>query len=187
MARFLQNNPDESLVIAAASGDDEAFANLVLRNKSLVFRIAARFAQDDDELEDICQETFIKAYEGLGKFRRDAPFEQWLKRIAINTCHDSLRKRRHEKKRESLESVACKAMDEADAARHEAHQARDMLDWAMGFLKPAERLVITLLELEEMTVKEIVALTGWSESNVKVRAWRARQALKKILEKHHER
>jgi RNA polymerase sigma-70 factor (ECF subfamily) len=60
--------------------------------------------------------------------------------------------------------------------------------WAVARLKPEERLVITLMELEEKSVREIAGLTGWTEVNVKVRAWRARLALKRILEETgHER
>lgn len=178
---------DERLVVAATSGDDGAFARLVERHKSGIFRLASRFANDNDELEDLCQETFIKAYENLGKFRHEATFEQWLKRIAVNICHDFLRKRRHERYSAPIETVTHMIVDEAEISRREARNARNLLDWAMGFLKPDERLVITLLELEEMTVKETASLTRWSEANVKVRAWRARQELKKILEKHDAR
>jgi len=68
-----------------------------------------------------------------------------------------------------------------------AEEARTLLEKGMSQLNLAERMVITLLELEEKSVREIAGLTGWSETNVKVRAFRARQKLKRILEKHHER
>jgi RNA polymerase sigma-70 factor (ECF subfamily) len=74
------------------------------------------------------------------------------------------------------------AADQGDATA-----ARELLEHAMRRLSAEEQLVITMLELEERTVREIAALTGWSESNVKVRAFRAREALKRILEASHER
>ena len=83
---------DERLVKAALTGDDDAFSELVRRHKQKVFRLAARFVRDSEELDDICQEAFIKAYQSLSKFRGDAPFEHWITRIAVNTCYDSLRK-----------------------------------------------------------------------------------------------
>ncbi|HEY3309942.1 MAG TPA: RNA polymerase sigma factor [Desulfuromonadaceae bacterium] len=176
---------DECLITATLAGDDEAFARLISRHKRRVFGLASRFARDNDELEDICQEIFIKAYENLGKFRGEAPFEHWLTKISVRTCHDALRGRRHEKHNLAWDDVSYEIKDNAETARSEARQARELLNLAMGFLTPDERLVITLMELEEMTLRETAELTGWSEANVKVRAYRARQALKKILEKYY--
>lgn len=178
---------DERLVADTLAGDDGAFARLVAGHKSPVFRLAARFARDYYELEEICQEVFVKAYESLGTFRREAPFGHWLMRIAVRVCYDALRARRNEKNAVPLDEVAFRLRDDADAARREARQARELLGWALGFLSPAERLVITLTELEELSVREAARVTGWSEGNVKVRAFRARQALRKILEKYDAR
>lgn len=176
---------DESLVIAALAGDDGAFARLVGRHKRRVFRLAGRFARDNDDLEDICQEVFIKVYENLAKFRRDAPFEHWLSRIAVTSCYDALRSRKHEKQQTALDDIAFQLHDRAADAHNETFPMRDLLNRALARLKPEERLVITLLELEEYSVKEIAASTGWSEANVKVRAHRAREALKRIVEENN--
>lgn len=178
---------DERLIAAVVSGDDGAFATLVSRYKHRVFALAARFARDRDELEDLSQEAFIKAYDNLGSFRRDAPFGHWISRITVRVCYDALRARRHERYSQPLDDVLYELKDDAEAARSEARQARELLRWAMGFLSADERLVITLMELEEMTLRETAEMTGWSEANVKVRAHRARQALRKILEKNDGR
>lgn len=176
---------DAYLVDTALKGDDGSFAKLVSRHKRRVFGLAARFARDHDELEDLCQETFVRAYEHLKDFRRDAPFEHWLTRIAVRVCHDLLRKRQRE--RGVPLDDAGELYDRAGEARRSAGEMRRMLYSAMERLKPDERLIITLLELEEYTVREAAGLTGWSEANVKVRGHRARQALKGILEESHER
>ncbi len=178
---------DEHLVKATLAGDNGAFAQLVTRYKRRVFSLAARFARDNDELEDICQEVFIKVYENLGGFRRDAPFEHWLTRIAVHACHDALRRKRHAYRHTSLDEQAMEVRDHSAEARQEARQARDLLAWAMEQLSPQEKLVITLLELEGYSVSEIAGMTGWSTANVKVRAYRARLALKRIVEKNDER
>lgn len=180
----MQEPTDDILVRAARKGDDDAFSSLVTRYKRRVFGLAARFARDSDELEDICQEVFIKVYENLVGFREDAPFEHWLMRIAAHACHDVLRKRRRESGNASYDQLVHGVADQAAAARHAAGQVRDLLKWALERLSPQEQLVITLLELEEYTVKEVAAMTGWSEANVKVRGHRARQALKELLEAH---
>jgi RNA polymerase sigma-70 factor (ECF subfamily) len=176
-----QDTSDERLISATLAGDDQAFAQLVTRHKRRIFGLAARFARDRDELDDICQEVFIKAYENLRSFRQDAPFEHWIMRIATRTCHDALRSRRREKSHGTLEDYSSELRDYAEEARREAREARELLRCAMDRLKPEEQLIITLLELEELTVREAAGLTGWSESNVKVRAHRARKALKQIL------
>jgi len=173
---------DERLIQSTLAGDDEAFAELVRRHKHRVFSIAARFTRSDAELDDLSQEIFIKAYRQLAKFRGEAPFEHWLARVAVRTCYDHLRKSRHDRDAVALDDVELPSTDNIEPRR-----AREVLDFALAKLSPEERLVITLLELQERTVREIAALTGWSEANVKVRAFRARQSLKKILETHHER
>ena len=181
MSATAQGQSDERLIRAALGGDDGAFALLVGRYKRKVFGLVGRIARDRDELEDICQEIFIKVYDNLGKFRGEAPFEHWLTKISVRTCHDALRSRRHERLRVTASRMP-ELRDHGTEARSQAREARELLSWAMGQLKPDENLVITLLELEEKSVRETAALTGWSEANIKVRAFRARQALKRILE-----
>jgi len=174
---------DDHLIMAILTGDDEAFSWLVARHKRRVFSLAARFARDRHELEDISQEVFIKAFENLKAFRHEAPFEHWLSRITVRACYDFLRRIRREKSHTSLEDLVYELRDQTHEARQAAREAHELLAWAMSKMRPEERLIITLLELEEKPVSEIAELTGWSESNVKVRAFRARQALKTILEK----
>ena len=82
----LEELPDESLVESAKSGEDEAFAELVRRHKRKVLRLASRYALDRGELDDIAQDIFIKIYRNLGSYRREAPFEHWLTRVAISAC-----------------------------------------------------------------------------------------------------
>ncbi|HTP64087.1 MAG TPA: RNA polymerase sigma factor [Geobacteraceae bacterium] len=187
MKPIIAEPTDEHLVKDALSGDEEAFVRLVGRYKRKVFGLSARFARDADELDDICQDIFIKIYENLGKFRNDAPFEHWLSRVAVRTCYDVLRRRKREKGMVPWDAVHYEIADSGRGETEAAEEAHRVLEWGMARLKPAERLVITLLELEEKSVREIAGMTGWSEANVKVRAFRARQKLKQLLEKHHER
>jgi RNA polymerase sigma-70 factor (ECF subfamily) len=173
-----QEPTDERLVCATLAGDDGAFAVLVARHKRRVFGIAARFARERHALDDVAQETFLRAWRHLRRFRGDAPFEHWLARIAVRVCYDYLRRVRRDAVLTPLENL------EVAAAENPApEQARELVAAALARLRPDERLVITLLELEERSVSEVAALTGWSVSKVKVRAFRARQALRKILER----
>ena len=179
---------DEHLVKTACAGDDSAFTQLVSRHKRRVFGLAARFARDNDELEDICQNIFIKIYENLSSFRHDAPFKYWLTKVAVRTCHDTLRSRQREKNNVRLDDEGIPEIrDIREQAHSDAREARDLLRRALSRLSPDDQLVITLLELEEFSVREIAATTKWSEANVKVKAHRARQALKRILEELDEK
>jgi len=178
---------DEALVTAALGGDDDAFAELVGRHKRRVFGTAARFARDNHQLDDIAQEVFVRAFRNLGKFRGDAPFAHWLARITVSACYDFLRKERRVREQVSLDAAILEMPDPGSDAALATSRAREVLDFALRRLTPEERLIITLAEIEERPMKEIAELTGWSESNVKVRAFRARQNLKRILETSHER
>ena len=182
MRAAIDETTDERLIQSTLAGDDEAFAELVRRHRRKVFGIAAHFARNDHELDDICQEIFVKAYQKLKSFRSEAPFEHWVSRIAVHSCYDFLRKTRRDRENVPLDGIEIGTADNVSA-----RDATEVLKWAMARLSADERLVITLLELDEKSVRETAELTGWSESNVKVRAFRARQALKKILETSHER
>jgi len=184
----INNGPaDDRLIEDIIAGNDAAFVQLVRRYKHKVIALSARFARDADDLDDICQDVFIKVYEHLGKFRHDAPFEHWLARITIRTCYDALRRRQKENRNVPLDDLHYQIADDTGGTDLAAEQARDLLEKGLARLRPDERLVITLLELEEKPIREIAALTGWSEANVKVRGFRARQRLKRILERDHER
>ncbi|HAM50212.1 MAG TPA: RNA polymerase sigma factor [Nitrospiraceae bacterium] len=175
---------DRRLIEAVLSGDDEAFAELVRRYKRKVFTIVAWHVWKSDELDDLCQEIFIKVYQNLKKYRGDAPFEHWLSKIAVNACYDALRKQRHQKNNIPLDDVAFSLSDPASEGI-QSNRAGEILKHAMAKLRPEDRLVVTLLNLEERSIREISALTGWSEAKVKVRAFRARKELKRILEDKH--
>ncbi len=176
---------DDGLVRASLSGDDEAFTELVRRHKRKVFGIVARYVRNAGELDDICQEIFIKVYQNLRKYRGDAPFEHWVSKIAVNACYDALRRGRRRENEVSLEDIAFSL---GDPSREEgpAAESWELLSHALAELRPEDRMVITLLNLEEKSIREISALTGWSEAKVKVRAFRARKELKRILEENDE-
>lgn len=100
-----ETSADGRLIKAVLSGDDEAFSELVGRHKGKIFSIVAKFARNEDELDDISQEIFVKMYQGLHKYRRDAPLEHWLSKLAVNACYDMLRKRQRDADKVPLETV----------------------------------------------------------------------------------
>ena len=177
---------DELLVRATLAGDEDAFRELITRHKARVFGTCARFARDGQQLDDLSQEVFLRAWRKLDKFRGEAPFEHWLARLTVTTCYDFLRRERRHREPLSLDELTLEMRDCTVDNAIAAGRARELLDWAMRKLTPDERLILTLLEIEERTVREISALTNWSESNVKVRAFRARARLKTIITEGNE-
>jgi RNA polymerase sigma-70 factor, ECF subfamily len=178
---------DAELIAAVLKGDTASFEPLVAKYSPRLFATARRYARRDDEVEDIVQEIWSKAFHKLASFRGDAPFEHWLMRMAVRTCYDFLRD--HQRNRENTFTELTKEEDdwiervmaapESNAEQSEA--ARQLVDKLMGMLSPPARLIIQLLEIEDRSVKEISELTGWSVPLVKVRAFRARAEMKKCL------
>lgn len=180
---------DAELIAVVLKGDSSAFETLITRYQPRVFATARRYARRESEIEDIVQEVFLKAFQKLGSFRGEAPFEHWLMRLAVRTCFDFLRG--HQRNREtSFTELTEPETDwlerfvvQPDDANDQAAAARQLIDRILEQLSPAARMVITLLEIEERSVKEIAVLTGWSVPLVKVRAFRARAEMRKILAK----
>ncbi|MCI4625244.1 MAG: RNA polymerase sigma factor [Candidatus Magnetoovum sp. WYHC-5] len=181
------NVTDAMFIKAALSGDDEAYTELVKRHKRKVFSIASRFLYDDYELDDVCQETFIKAYQNLAKYRADAPFEHWLSKITVRCCYDALRKRRKRGDEISIEDAQLLVKTRDCERTYVIKEAYRQLYRALEELSPKDKMIIILLELEEKSVQEVASLTGWSTTNVKVRAFRARLRLKRYLEGNYEK
>ena len=178
---------DAELIAAVVQGDTASFEPLIRKYQPRVFATARRYARRESEVEDIVQEVFIKAFQKLGGFRGEAPFEHWLMRLAMRTCYDFLRA--HQRNREtSFTELSQPETDwleqfvaEPSLAQEHAQAARQLIGRILARLSPSARLVITLLEIEERSVKEIAQITGWSVPLVKVRAFRARAEMRKIL------
>jgi RNA polymerase sigma-70 factor (ECF subfamily) len=175
------------MIRAAQSGDEEAFRVIVRACKNRVLGMASRYVHSAVELDDLGQEIFVHVWKGLRTYRFDAPFPNWLSRVAVNTCLTHIKRRRRRRalfvtpeEPESIDGIA----DSSGEAAAAGTEASERLRPALEALKPKDRLVITLLHLDERSVAEVAELTGWSESNVKVRALRARLKLKALLTLH---
>jgi len=179
-------NDDAELVERIRGGASDDFAELVRRHQSHVFAILYRYERDHQRLEDLAQETFLKAWRGLGQFDGRAPFQHWLSKIAVRAALDHVRRQQRHRNEIALPELGDDALEwlhtDDDKNELQTNQAREILEVAMRELSPAERIVITLQEIEGRSVKEISALTGSSSVAVRVRAMRARAKLKKALE-----
>jgi RNA polymerase sigma-70 factor (ECF subfamily) len=180
---------EAELIAAVLQGDSSSFEPLVHKYSPRVFATARRYARRESEIEDIAQEVWLKAFDKLKSFRGEAPFEHWLMRMTVRTCYDFLRG--HQRNRESSFSELSEPETDwlerfvaaPESAVEHADAAKLLIDRVLEKLSPPARLVITLLEIEDRSVKEIAELTGWSVPLVKVRAFRARAEMRKIVAK----
>ena len=177
---------EQELIAEVLDGHPDSFEPLVVKYQPRVFAIARRYARREDEVKDIVQTVFIKAYSKLSSFRGEAPFEHWLMRMATFTCYDFLRK--HQRNREwnatdlsSEENDWLENVGEESTAKTDQDAAKALVNKLLDGLKSVDRHIIILLDLEGKSVKEISELTDLSESNVKVKAHRARDKMKKLL------
>lgn len=166
----------------ARRGDEDAFVHLATLYRPRLWSTASRFARSREELEDLVQDLLLKVWKGLPAFRSDSPFEHWVMTVAVRGCYDFLRSQRTRREREfSLDGeTAATAPDETTNHANSRREAWEVVSLLLSHLEARDRLLITLLDLEERGVRETAALTGWTESNVKVRAHRARKKMQQL-------
>ena len=174
----------ESVLAGQESSDEAAAKDLVERLYPLVVRIVRNHLPRREAEEDLTQEIFLKIFAKLNQYRADMPFEHWVSRISLNTCIDHLRKQRSRPEyrwsdfSEEQQAMLDNLKENASQPQEQSpEENRELLSKLLLALKPAERIVVQLLYLEEKSVLEICDLTGWKPSKVKVTAFRARQKL----------
>lgn len=180
---------DAELIQRVLNGDTASFEPLIKKYQGRIFAIARRYANNETDVQDIVQEVWIKAFNKLSSYRGEAPFEHWLTRIAVRVCYDFLRHKTRlaettfselgDGEKDWLERFKI----DPESAKEDEDAAKALVQRLLNELSPASRLIITLLEIEDKSVKEIAELTGWSPTLVKVRAFRARAEMKKCLSK----
>jgi RNA polymerase sigma-70 factor (ECF subfamily) len=170
------------------AGDEDAARALLEHLHPLVAKLVrAHLPQRIDE-EDLIQMVFVKVFTKLDQFSGAVPVEHWVSRIAVNTCLSQLHHERarpelrwadlSEEQEKVVQSLAA-SPDELPASQ--AFAARELVERLLERLSPADRLVVSLLHLEGRSLEEVGRLTGWSTTLTKVRAFRARQKLRKHL------
>jgi RNA polymerase sigma-70 factor (ECF subfamily) len=184
---------DLELARLARNGDESAFEEILRRYSPRVFHVASRFFRERSQVEEAAQEVFLKAFTELGKFEGRGSMEGWLTRIATNTCLNMLRssKRRpeltaadlNEEQSDWLESKMAQGALERHQASERSAVAADLAGRVLQTLSPDDQLVLTMIDGEDSPVREVVEATGWSESKVKVTAFRARRRMREAVEK----
>jgi RNA polymerase sigma-70 factor, ECF subfamily len=174
--------PDDALVAATLRGDLRAFEHLIERHRDVVLRVGARIAGDD--AEDVAQDTFLRAYHRLARWRGEAPFRTWLLRIAHNSAidHVGARQVEHVALDEGVDEVP--DGERTPAERLEAAERRRRLDTKLKGLAPAHRTVLVLRDVEGLSYEEIAAVTNMPLGSVKARLHRARNEFIDLLQRN---
>lgn len=183
---------DEELIAEVLAGETAAFAELASRYRDKVERLCQRFFSDREAVRDLSQESFIRAFAGLSTYRAEMPFGGWLRAIAANVCYDELRRRQRRPEdlvadfsapeRTWVQLVNEATPEEIVDAAEQRQEAHDLAHRLLDGLRPDDRTVMVLKEAEELSISEIAQIMGWSEAKVKIRAFRARQLMRKRAE-----
>jgi len=179
----------QSWVRSVQQGDEAAARALFNHLFPLVIKIVRAHLPRRTSEEDLVQTVFMKLFAKLDQFSGRVPLEHWVSRIAVNTCLNQISTERvrpelrwadlSEAEERVLQSLAS-TTDDLEPSHNLA--SRELVDKLLERLRPADRLVITLMHLEGRTVEEVRQVTGWNASLIKVRAFRARRKMKKHLE-----
>lgn len=182
---------DSQLIELILTGDDAAFENLFDRYKRLVAAIASRYFSQQEQIEEIIQISFAKAFFDLKTFRgnHNFSFAGWIGKITTNACLDALRTQK--RKPENLwcefsepdteKFFASLSLNELNAENTVIE--RDLAEKLLSRLSAEDRAILQMLDAEEMSIREVAEITGFSIPKIKVRAFRARKTLRKILRK----
>jgi RNA polymerase sigma-70 factor (ECF subfamily) len=181
---------DAEIIRRVIDGDVNSFEHLLKEYQDHVLRIIKKHIPYQ-EVEEMAQEVFLRAYQALPGFKQEGSFRQWLSSIAVRACYDFWRKQYRSREFpmsdltdshwEWLEKTLSNQSDLSFNERSRIEEARELLDWALDRLSAEERMVMELVYLEGLSVKEAAGLLGWSIANVKVRSFRSRKKLEKLL------
>jgi RNA polymerase sigma-70 factor (ECF subfamily) len=184
---------EDDLILKSLAGDQDAFEVLVRRHTARVFNIVGSFFRRRDMVEDIGQEVFAKAFFSLRSFTLGRSFEAWVARIAVNACYDHLRAQRRrieyqmprsaEQEDDWLELQMLEAATERHASAERQREAAEISERLLSRLDPEDRLVLVLIDRDGYSVKDVAEMTGWGQSKIKVRAFRARRALRAAMKR----
>jgi len=180
---------DFELIRRAQQGDASAFNEVVTAYRKRILGTIARLIARPDDVEDVGQEVFLRLYFSLDQLRSPEVFEPWLYRLTVNAAYDYLRKqrRRQESRMADLseqqvmvaDAVAGSKLDHEDKRRQ---QLRESVDSLLGAVSEEDRILLTLKEVEGLSLKELGAIYRVNENALKVRLFRARQRVLKSLE-----
>jgi len=174
---------DQILINQILAGDANAFTQLVNRYKDLVFTLALRMLKNREEAEEVSQDTFVKTYRSLNKFKGDSKFSTWIYKVAYNSCLDRIKKNKkylNDVEINEFTEHQVKTVDNAFDALVE-EERNQLIQECLHLLPSDDSFLLTLYYFEEQSLDEIADIVGTTANNVKVKLFRSRKKLASIL------
>lgn len=184
----MTTNNEQDLISKILDGDTNVFAVLVDRYKDLVFTLALRMLKNREEAEEVSQDTFIKTFKSLSKFKGDSKFSTWIYKITYNTCLDRIKKISRTYNTVTIDEFTEHQVKTIDNAldNMEQEERKQTIQDCLQLLPSEDSFLLTLFYFEELSLDEISKTIGLTTNNVKVKLFRSRKKLSKILKERLE-
>ena len=181
-------NNDIYYINLIIEGNTNAFSILVDRYKDLVFSLALKMVKNREEAEEVAQDTFIKVFKSLSKFKGDSKFSTWIYKVTYNTCLDRLKKQKREQQVVSIDEFNTNQIKSIDNAldKMENEEREKAIQDCIQLLPADDAFLLTLFYFEEQSLEEIAKVIGLTANNVKVKLFRSRKKLTSILKEKLE-
>ena len=178
----MEQSQIQNLINKSAKGDTQAFALLVAEFQPLVYRLAFHLLCNEDEARDMVQETFVKVWLSIGKYDATFRFSTWIYKITTNTCYDKLRTLQFPA--DATDVAALPLPSGEDIEKHLINrELKELIIALTAELTPAQRLVFTLRDLEELETAEVETVTGLSAAQIKSNLYLARKYIRERIQK----
>ena len=174
---------DQTYIDKTLTGDTNSFAFLVEKYKVIVYSLAVKMLKNKEEAEEVSQDTFIKAFKNLSKFKGESKFSTWLYKIAYRNCLDAIKKNEKKHVTDVIDEITENKVRSADNVLEQItkKERTDLLKKCLHKLPEQERSILWMFYFDELSLKEIKEITELKESNIKVTLHRARKRLVSII------
>ncbi|MFK7781423.1 RNA polymerase sigma factor [Psychroserpens sp.] len=174
---------DKILINQIVEGDTNSFAILVDRYKDLVFTLTLRMLKNREEAEEVAQDTFIKAYKSLDRFKGDSKFSTWIYRVAYNSCLDRIKKNKKHLNNVEINEFTEHQVISIDNAldKMEVEEQKEAIQRCIGKLSSEDSFLLTLYYFDDLSLDEISKIIGITTNSIKVKLFRCRKKLAAIL------
>ena len=180
----MTTNNDQILINQIIDGDTNAFSKLVDMYKDLVFTLALRMLKNREEAEEVAQDTFIKTFKSLNRFKGDSKFSTWIYRVAYNTCLDRIKKNKKFLAHVEINEFTAHQVKTIDNAldQMEATERAEAIQRCIDKLPSQDSFLLTLYYFDDLSLNDISKVVGMNTNAIKVKLFRCRKKLATILE-----
>lgn len=179
---------DKLLIERLKRNDEKAFVELMKRHQDYVYSIVYNILKNPNDAQEAAQDSFVKIHRSIKEFKEGAKLSTWIYKIAYRTALDHYKKNKNTRLTGDIENTNAGLEDLSTSAQAEIEhlEQKHAIKRAIAQLKTDETAVVNLFYLKEMSLKEIAEITELSESNVKVKLFRARQSLYQLMKNNYE-